>query len=206
MDSKEDLLYRIVDDVHEEVQARMDVACAPDKPALERLLTFVEEQVHYNAKHVTRIAVYHHEWLRLEADRLKDVRQRRRQQELTVIRLLGEAKEDGDIDPELDTKPGGSQRLRSDDLAIHVVPPRNGGSFEAGGLLCVLRPERNPRRALRAPRLKRSPSSSRMMAAPGPSSVLRRCDARPLTMTGRPPSLPKRARLLWRSRRRWPRR
>jgi len=104
MDSKEDLLYRIVDDVHEEVQARMDVACAPDKPALERLLTFVEEQVHYNAKHVTRMAVYHHEWLRLEADRLKDVRQRRRQQELTVIRLLDEAKEDGDIDPELDTK------------------------------------------------------------------------------------------------------
>jgi len=51
----------------------------PGHPALERLLTFVQEPVHHNAKHVTRIAVYHHEWLRLEADRLKDVRHRRRQ-------------------------------------------------------------------------------------------------------------------------------
>jgi len=104
MNSKEDLLYRIVDEVHEEVQVRMDAAGAPGKPALERLLTFVEEQVLYNTKHVTRIAVYHHEWLRLEGDRLKEVRQRRRQQELTIIGLLDEAKKEGDVDSDLDSK------------------------------------------------------------------------------------------------------
>jgi len=54
MDSKEDLLHLLVDDVHEEAQARMEVAFAPDRPALERLLTFVEEHVHYSARPVTR--------------------------------------------------------------------------------------------------------------------------------------------------------
>jgi AcrR family transcriptional regulator len=105
IDSKEDLLYRIVGDVHAAVQEKLDEACArTDLPALRRLLLFVENQVDYNAHHVTRIAVYHHEWHRLEGDRLRDIRARRREQELAVIGLIDEARRDGDVPDDLDVK------------------------------------------------------------------------------------------------------
>lgn len=107
MNSKEDLLYRIIDDVHNIVQAKLDDACdRADLPAFERLLMFVTDQVGYNARHVPQIAVYHHEWLRLEGDRLSEIRQRRRQQELTVIGLLEEAKREKTAPSALDTKLG----------------------------------------------------------------------------------------------------
>jgi AcrR family transcriptional regulator len=107
MNSKEDLLYRIVDDVHNIVQTKLDDACARDDlRALDRLLLLVTDQVDYNARHVTRIAVYHHEWRRLEGDRLNEIRRRRRQQELMVIGLLEEAKREKSVASTVDTKLG----------------------------------------------------------------------------------------------------
>jgi TetR/AcrR family transcriptional regulator, cholesterol catabolism regulator len=105
IDSKEDLLFRIVDDVHRDVQSTLDEATsAEDLAPLERLAQFARKQVEYNARNVKKIAVYHHEWTRLEGDRLADVRRRRRQQEQAVIALLDEAKERGELDPQLDVK------------------------------------------------------------------------------------------------------
>src|SRR5690554_5047669 len=50
MDSKEDLLFRIVEDVHEVSRAQLDAARHQEGvPALARLLHFVEEQVTYLA-------------------------------------------------------------------------------------------------------------------------------------------------------------
>jgi TetR/AcrR family transcriptional regulator, cholesterol catabolism regulator len=103
--SKEDLLYRIVDDVHETVAGLFESAIAmTELTAVQRLERYVIDQVMFNAKHVPRIAVYHHEWHRLEGDRLAEVRGRRRHHELAVIALLEEAKADGDTRPDLDVK------------------------------------------------------------------------------------------------------
>ena len=89
------------------MQGKLDDACdRSDLSALDRLLLFVTDQVTYNANHVTRIAVYHHEWHRLEGDRLNEIRHRRRQQELTVIGLLDEAKRDNAIPQDLDSRLG----------------------------------------------------------------------------------------------------
>jgi AcrR family transcriptional regulator len=92
MNSKEDLLYRIVIDVHESVDAKLEQACSrTDLPPLQRLLNFIEDQAAYNAKHVTQIAVYHHEWQRLEGKRHAETRERRRKQHVAVVGLLEEA-------------------------------------------------------------------------------------------------------------------
>ena len=105
MNSKEDLLYRIVNDVHVQVQAKLDAASAlADESALRRLLFFVREQVEYNARHVTQITIYHHEWLRLDGERLEEVRRRRRQQEKQVIRLVEDAKRSGEVPADVDAK------------------------------------------------------------------------------------------------------
>jgi AcrR family transcriptional regulator len=103
--SKEDLLFRIVDDVHTDVQATMDEAFADTTvPPLERLVRFARKQVEYNARNVDRIAVYHHEWQRLQGDRLAEVRKRRRTQEQAVVAVLEEARSRGDVPDDLDAQ------------------------------------------------------------------------------------------------------
>jgi len=105
MKSKEDLLYRIVEDVHEVSRAQLDEARQQEgTPALQRLLNFVEAQVTYLALNVTRVAVYHHEWHRLEGDRLKSVRAARHAYDDALIALLEELKGEGSLAEDANTR------------------------------------------------------------------------------------------------------
>lgn len=99
MDSKEDLLFQIVQDVHEISQSQLDAARARiDLAPLDRLLAFVEAQAEYLARNVTHVAVYHHEWYRLEGDRLALVRKRRHEYDDQLRALLEEAMATPDVD------------------------------------------------------------------------------------------------------------
>jgi AcrR family transcriptional regulator len=101
--SKEDLLFRIVDEVHADVQETMDEAFADTTaPPLERITRFTRRQVEYNARNVKRIAVYHHDWQLLQGERLADVRGRRRDQAQAVVAVLEEARSRGDVPADLD--------------------------------------------------------------------------------------------------------
>jgi TetR/AcrR family transcriptional regulator, cholesterol catabolism regulator len=105
IDSKEDLLFRIVEDVHEGVEDTLNDAMAhQDLPPLDRLSLFARNQIIHNARNVRKIAVYHHEWTRLEADRLTDIRERRQRQDRAVVALLNEALQRGDVHKDLDVK------------------------------------------------------------------------------------------------------
>jgi AcrR family transcriptional regulator len=96
--SKDDLLFRVVDDVHTVAQTQLDGArLRADLPPLGRLLLFVESQVRYNATHVTRVAVYHHEWRSLDTERRRGVRAKRREYDLGLIELIEEARDAGEI-------------------------------------------------------------------------------------------------------------
>jgi TetR/AcrR family transcriptional regulator, cholesterol catabolism regulator len=98
IDSKEDLLYKIVAEVHADVQRCLDEALAhADAPPLERLRMYIVEQVRYNAANVAKISVYYQDLRRLTGERLDDIRRRRRAQERAVIGLIEEAQERGDI-------------------------------------------------------------------------------------------------------------
>jgi AcrR family transcriptional regulator len=105
IDSKEDLLYLIVKEVHEGVDETLNEAVGRrDLAPLERLSLFVRNQVEFNARNVHKIAVYHHEWARLEAERLAEIRKRRQRQDQAVVGLLGEAVARGDVRGDLDVK------------------------------------------------------------------------------------------------------
>ncbi len=96
--SKEDLLYEIVDDVHEVARRQLDAALALEGvSAVDRLLHFVEAQVRYNAEHVTRVGVYHHEWHRLEGERHREVKERRRSYNAALTELVAEADAHGQL-------------------------------------------------------------------------------------------------------------
>src|ERR1700759_4722157 len=79
IDSKEDLLYRIVEQVHESVQGIMtDVAEPEGLTPLERIGAYVEGQVIYNARNLPRISVYYQDRARLSPARLAEIRRWRR--------------------------------------------------------------------------------------------------------------------------------
>jgi AcrR family transcriptional regulator len=149
MDSKEDLLYRIVDQVHEVVQEHLDNAVAhTDLTPLDRILLYTESQLTYNTANMMRIAVYHHEWRRLEGDRLKHVRDRRKEHEHAMIMLLEEARDTGQIPADTDIpmanaslfaviiwpytwfRPGSSSASRITKTAVQFV---RGGLVGPGG-------------------------------------------------------------------------
>lgn len=105
MDSKEDLLFRIVEDVHEVSRAQLDEARHQEGvPALQRLMHFVERQVTYLALNSTRVAVYHHEWHRLEGERLQSVREARHAYDDALISLLQELQAEGSLAADADNR------------------------------------------------------------------------------------------------------
>jgi len=98
MDSKEDLLLRIVEEVHEEVEELMIAAVADkERPPLERIGDYVRALVDYNARNAKRVRVYYHDYDQLSEERLASVRKRRRANEQTIIGVLKEAKKAGEI-------------------------------------------------------------------------------------------------------------
>ena len=103
--SKEDLLFHIVQEVHETVHGMLEEARSHDELSpLNRLLLYANLQIESNTDRISRIAVYHHEWRRLEGLRLEEVRQLRHQHELDVQALITAAKRAGEIPVDLDTR------------------------------------------------------------------------------------------------------
>jgi AcrR family transcriptional regulator len=101
--SKENLLFEIVSEVHADVQRIIEETLGHEEyPPLERLANYIRAQVEYNAKNVTRIAVYYQDIRQLSPDRLKEIRKRRRSQDRIIIALIEQAQADGDIDADID--------------------------------------------------------------------------------------------------------
>jgi AcrR family transcriptional regulator len=105
IDSKEDLLYRVVEQVHESVQAIMaGVDARADLSPLGRLDAYVQEQVLYNARNLRRISVYYQDRARLSPARFAEIRRWRRAQERYVVNLIEEAAAAGEVPADIDTR------------------------------------------------------------------------------------------------------
>jgi AcrR family transcriptional regulator len=112
IDSKEDLLYKIVTDVHQVSQEQLDAARAlVDVSALDRIVSFVHSQLTYNARAYTRVAVYHHEWMRLEGARLTEVREGRASYSAKLESLIAMARDEGSLPADVNVKLAGNTIL-----------------------------------------------------------------------------------------------
>src|SRR5712671_2334837 len=58
IDSKDDLLYRICRQVHEDSQHLFDRLENTDEPAIERLEAYIRGRVAFNVENLNRLAVY----------------------------------------------------------------------------------------------------------------------------------------------------
>jgi TetR/AcrR family transcriptional regulator, cholesterol catabolism regulator len=100
--SKEELLYRLATEVHDDVDALLSEAVALEGlSALERIQEFVRRQVEYNVRRLEAISVYHHDVHHLSKDLRSEIVGRRHMHEAVLVSLLEEAQRDGDVDQSL---------------------------------------------------------------------------------------------------------
>jgi TetR/AcrR family transcriptional regulator, cholesterol catabolism regulator len=105
IDSKQDLLYRLMVDIHDGVdQMLAEVKDAPDLSAADRLELYVRRAVEYNARNLKKISVYYHDIDQLTGPLQKEILARRRAHDDYVTKLIRQAQADGDVDPDLDAK------------------------------------------------------------------------------------------------------
>jgi AcrR family transcriptional regulator len=105
VESKEELLLRIVRRVHDDSNQVVATILVPDDiNSLERVAYYVRCQVAYNLAHPRLLSVYHREVSQLTGLGLADARARRREHDRLVVGLIREAQQDGDIAADRDAQ------------------------------------------------------------------------------------------------------
>jgi TetR/AcrR family transcriptional regulator, cholesterol catabolism regulator len=98
--TKEDLLFRLLSAVHDDVDALLEaVAAIEGLTPLERLSEYVRRQAAYNLRNLVRITIYYNDLDQLRDERRREMLRRRRQHEDFVTGLIEEGQRGGEIDP-----------------------------------------------------------------------------------------------------------
>lgn len=143
--TKEDLLFWLLEEVHEDVERILgEVEALEGLAPLERLHEYVRRQVEYNATNLAKISVYYHDIEQLGDERREDIKGRRKAHERFVTTMIKEAQARNEIAPDADARvlancvfavmiwiyrwyrPGG--RVKRDELASLLA------DFAVGGL------------------------------------------------------------------------
>jgi TetR/AcrR family transcriptional regulator, cholesterol catabolism regulator len=96
IDTKEDLLFRILEQVHDEVDAILDEILAMEETApLERLRAYVRNLVLFTTGNLAKMSVYYHDIDSLSGERRETVLGRRRRHQEFVAELIQEAQGSG---------------------------------------------------------------------------------------------------------------
>lgn len=105
IDTKEDLLFRLCEGVHRDVEAILEhVASVEGVSPLNRLDLFVRRQLEYNLEHLPEIAVYYRDADYLEGPRKAEVVAMRRANVSFVAGLIREAQDAGEADAGIDAR------------------------------------------------------------------------------------------------------
>jgi AcrR family transcriptional regulator len=103
IDTKEDLLFLLLDGVQDDVeQIRLEVAARSDLAPLEQLDLYIRTQAEYNVRNLVRISVFLAELDRLSPSRRERVLARRRVHHEFVEDLIKQAQALGHVNPDRD--------------------------------------------------------------------------------------------------------
>jgi AcrR family transcriptional regulator len=102
--SKEDLLFRVLEEVHEDAPGNIEEVAARDAPPLERLAAYFRAHVEYNTRNLTKVAVTYHDFGLLTGERRDKIVKERQVYERFVVGLIKEAQQSGDVRPEVDAR------------------------------------------------------------------------------------------------------
>lgn len=102
--SKEDLLFRILQESHEHARAIMQDVTEHDERAADRLRTFLERMYMWYLDHIERVSLYFNQQQHLTGDNKAEMLVLAREFEQFVRDLLTEARDEGTLRPDLDVK------------------------------------------------------------------------------------------------------
>ena len=103
--TKEDLLFRLLEEVHEDLDKRIaEVAALEDEDALERLERYVRIQTEYTLANLTKISVYYDNLDQLSQPNRKVILARRKVHEDFVVDLVLRGQAEGSIDDQRDAR------------------------------------------------------------------------------------------------------
>jgi TetR/AcrR family transcriptional regulator, cholesterol catabolism regulator len=100
IDSKEDLLFQMLLEVHEGAKSVVEETAKLEGSALDRLRAYVQHHVEYNAGNISKIAVYYHDFGLLAPKRKKAIMEQRHYYETFVVGLIEQAQAEGDVSPD----------------------------------------------------------------------------------------------------------
>ncbi len=118
IESKEDLLWRIVEDMHLEAIEILDEALALDVSPIERIRVYIDRHVEWYLSNIQAVTVFFREWRNLTDERLRTEKDRRRGYEQVIRDLIASAQEAGQVSPELDLQYAALYVL----AAVNAVP------------------------------------------------------------------------------------
>lgn len=118
IESKEDLLWRIIEDVHEEWSEILQKAGALEAGPIERIHAFIKLHVEWYLTNVKEVGVFFREWHHLSGERLRTIKARRRRYEQVIRDLITEAQDAGEASTELNVDLAARYVL----AAVNAVP------------------------------------------------------------------------------------
>lgn len=103
IDTKEDLLFQLLVQVHDEVDELLEeVKGIPGLTPLQRLEIYVRRLTFYNLNNLERVTVYYHDVDRLSKKRRSVIVTRLKSEHKFVTGLILQAQQDGDADDSMD--------------------------------------------------------------------------------------------------------
>jgi TetR/AcrR family transcriptional regulator, cholesterol catabolism regulator len=105
IDTKEDLLFWLLEGVHDDVERILaEVGARTDLNPLQRITEYVRRQALYNMENCERISVYYQDMDRLSPARRAALTQKHRAHSLFITTLIIEAQTDGLVDASRDAR------------------------------------------------------------------------------------------------------
>lgn len=132
IDSKESLLFRILDGSHTSVQETMLQVDALSLPTELKFVTYVEHVVNWYLQHLDRAGLYQNEWRYLDGDFAKEVRVHRRNFSAYMRAMVDAAVDEGIALPDLDAENATRFVLSAIDSIpswFRMKPPANPDDF-----------------------------------------------------------------------------
>jgi TetR/AcrR family transcriptional regulator, cholesterol catabolism regulator len=104
IDSKEDVLFELLEDVHEDALATVREAVAIDGDPLQRIRAFVTTLAQFNAEHSVRMGILLHDFRSLSEPRRREVVRARDRYDRMLRKFIADGQREALISPDVDPK------------------------------------------------------------------------------------------------------
>jgi AcrR family transcriptional regulator len=102
--SKEDVLFEVLQDVHEAALAAVREAVAIDGDPLQKIRAFVTTLAQFNAEHSVRMGILLHDFRSLSEPRRREIVRARDRYDRMLRKFITEGRREGLISPDVDPK------------------------------------------------------------------------------------------------------